>query len=66
MQARVAQVYKMSRKQLVGTTGQKVQADGGREVLGGLVAIGANSGGHRVPGGGERRRGSGGGRSKQQ
>ena len=25
--------YKMSRKQLVGTTGQRVQADGGREVL---------------------------------
>ena len=45
--------HKMSRKQLVGTTGQRVQADGGREVrvggagdFGGMV--GANSGGHKV------------------
>ena len=45
--------HKMSRRQLVGTTGQRVQADGDKEVLvegaRGLGGVGrTDSGGHRV------------------
>ena len=50
--------HKMSRKQPVGITGQRVQASGGREVLvggpGGLAGVGRTSGGgQRGEGGGQ-------------
>ena len=52
--------YKISRKQLVGITGQRVQADGGSEVLVGGRRVGRNGlgrqwrrGEHRVEGKGQ-------------
>ena len=47
------QRHKMSRKQLVGITGQRIQADagGGARGLGGMDRT--NSGGHRVEEGGQ-------------
>ena len=58
--------YKMSRKQLVGITGQRVQADGGREVMVEGRRFGRNdwSKQWRTQSGGRKSRGSGGRRSK--
>ena len=59
--------HKMSREQLVGMTGQRVQADGGREVLVEGQEVWEEWTGQqwRTQSGGGRARGSGGQRSKQ-
>ena len=62
--------HKMSRKQLVGIPGQRVQADGGREVLAGWRARRSGKSGWgkqwRTQSGGGRPRGNGGQWNRQQ